>query len=129
MTAVGAGKYLLLTTFRRDGTAVPTPVWVVDDGDRLYAWSAANAGKVKRIRRDDAVLLADCDFNGKTSGPSIPGTARLLDADGTERVRELIKRKYGFTGRVTLLASMVRRGKSGTIGIELRPQPPAPPAG
>lgn len=114
-------KYLLLTTFRRDGTAVPTPVWVVADGDLLYAWSAADAGKVKRIRRDGSVLLAACDFRGNTDGPSQPGKARLMDGDGTERVRTLIKRKYGITGRLTLLGSLVRRGKSGTIGIEIRP--------
>ncbi|TDP97155.1 PPOX class F420-dependent oxidoreductase [Labedaea rhizosphaerae] len=122
MTAeeLGAGKYLLLTTFRREGTAVPTPVWVVADGEALYAWSAADAGKVKRIRRDGAVLLAECDFKGNPSGPSHPGTARLMDAEGTERVRELIRRKYGITGRLTLFGSRLRRGKSGTIGIELR---------
>lgn len=119
---LGAGKYLLLTTFRKDGTAVPTPVWVVVDGQVLYAWSAADAGKVKRIRRDGAVLLAECDFKGNPSGPSQPGTARLMDAEGTERVRELIRRKYGITGRLTLLGSLLRRGKSGTVGIELRPR-------
>lgn len=124
MTAedLGAGKYLLLTTFRRDGTAVPTPVWVVTDDTMLYAWSAADAGKVKRIRRDGAVLLATCDLRGNPSGPSKPGTARLMDAEGTDRVRGLIKRKYGITGRLTLFGSVLRRGKSGTIGIEIRPR-------
>lgn len=118
--AIGDGKYLLLTTFRRDGTAVPTPVWVVADDGVLYAWSAADAGKVKRIRRDGAVLLAACDLRGNPRGPSTPGTARLLDAEGTERVRDLIKAKYGMTGRLTLLGSLLRRGKSGTVGIEIR---------
>jgi uncharacterized protein len=118
----GDGKYLLLTTFRRDGTAVPTPVWVVADDEALYAWSTAAAGKVKRIRRDGSVLLAACDFRGNPTGPSKQGDARLLDAEGTERVRDLLKRKYGLLGRLTLLGSLVRRGKSGTIGIEIRPR-------
>lgn len=123
MTAgdLASAKYLLLTTFRRDGTAVPTPVWVVGDGSLLYAWSAVDTGKVKRIRRDGAVLVAACDFHGKADGPAKPGTARLLDAEGTERVRDLIRRKYGISGRLTLLGSLLRRGRAGTIGIEIRP--------
>lgn len=119
-TELAAGKYLLLTTFRRNGDAVPTPVWVVAEDGLLYAWSAADAGKVKRIRRDGAVRVAACDFRGNQSGPDVPATARLLDAQGTERVRDLIKGKYGITGRLTLMGSILRRGRAGTVGIEIR---------
>ncbi|MFI9009762.1 PPOX class F420-dependent oxidoreductase [Actinosynnema sp. NPDC053489] len=118
---LAAGKYLLLTTFRKDGTAVPTPVWVAGDGGALYVWSAADAGKVKRIRRSGDVRIGPCDVRGRPTGEQVPGTARLLDRAGSERVRSLIARKYGVLGRLTLFGSRLRRGREGTVGIEVRP--------
>ncbi|MFD0200768.1 MULTISPECIES: PPOX class F420-dependent oxidoreductase [Saccharothrix] len=118
---LAAGKYLLLTTFRKDGTAVPTPVWVVGGNGTLYAWSAAGAGKVKRIRRSGDVQVGPCDFRGNPTGEQVPATARLLDRAGSDRVRSLIARKYGVMGRVSLLGSRLRRGRDGSIGIEIKP--------
>ncbi|QFZ22532.1 PPOX class F420-dependent oxidoreductase [Saccharothrix syringae] len=121
---LGDGKYLLLTTYRKDGTPVPTPVWVVSDGTALYAWSAADAGKVKRIRRGGEVEVGPCDLRGNPTGPQVPGRARLLDRAGSDRVRALIARKYGLLGRLTLLGSRLRRGVGGSVGIEITPSTP-----
>jgi PPOX class probable F420-dependent enzyme len=118
---LAAGKYLLLTTFRKDGTAVPTPVWVAGGNGTLYAWSAADAGKVKRIRRSGDVRIGPCDLRGKPTGEQIPATARLLDGPGSDRVRSLIAKKYGVVGKLSLLGSRLRRGRDGTIGIEIKP--------
>ncbi len=49
---LSAEKYILLTTFRKDGRAVPTPVWAVRDGEALAVWTRADSGKVKRIRHN-----------------------------------------------------------------------------
>ncbi|WP_127784341.1 PPOX class F420-dependent oxidoreductase [Rhodococcus sp. X156] len=114
---LGTAKYVLLTTRRRDGTTVPTPVWVAHDGAALVIWTATDAGKVKRIRRDPAVTVAPCDARGKPRGSAVSGTATVLDADATERVRQLIQRKYGIAGRVAILGSRLRRGRSGTVGV------------
>jgi uncharacterized protein len=116
---IGAGNYALVTTYRRDGTPVATPVWVVRDGDTLAAWTPTDSGKVKRIRRDPRVSVAPCTFRGEPTGPAVPGRAELLDAAGTERVRRLIRRKYPVTGPLTVLLSKWRRGVDGTIGVRL----------
>lgn len=116
---LAAGKYLLLTTFRKDGTAVPTPVWVAGGNGTMYVWSAADAGKVKRIRRSGDVRVGPCDIKGRPTGEQVPATARLLDHAGSDRVRSLIARKYGVLGRLTLLGSRLRRGREGTVGIEI----------
>jgi uncharacterized protein len=119
---LGAGKYLLLTTFRKDGTAVPTPVWVAGDGGSLYVWSATDTGKVKRIRRSGDVRIGPCDIRGNPTGEQVPATARLLDRPGSDRVRSLIAKKYGVVGRLSMLGSRIRRrGHDGTIGIEIKP--------
>jgi len=48
MTALeqlGEEQYLLVTTFRRDGTPVPTPVWAVREGDALMVWTVGDSGR------------------------------------------------------------------------------------
>lgn len=114
---LGAGKYLLVTTFRKNGTPVPTPVWVARDGERLLFWTVTDSGKVKRIRRSGAVEVGECDMRGNPKGPSVAGTATLLDADDTERARKLIARKYGLLGQLTMMGSRIRRGRTGTVGV------------
>ncbi|MBO0874178.1 MAG: PPOX class F420-dependent oxidoreductase [Pseudonocardia sp.] len=114
-----AGSYLLVTTFRRDGRAVPTPVWAARDGDGLVIWSAADAGKVKRIRREGSVRLAPCTARGKPTGTEVAGHARLLDAEESRRARRLIAARYGVVGRLAMLGSRLRRGPTGTVGIRI----------
>ncbi|MCM0673900.1 PPOX class F420-dependent oxidoreductase [Micromonospora phytophila] len=116
---LAAEKYLLLTTFRKDGRAVPTPVWAVRDGDALAVWTVADSGKVKRIRRSGEVTVAPCDVRGRPHGEAVPAHATLYDPAGTRRVGELIKRKYRLIGRLSLLGSRLRRGQSGTVGIRI----------
>ncbi|HEX8631217.1 MAG TPA: PPOX class F420-dependent oxidoreductase [Catenuloplanes sp.] len=111
-------KYLLLTTFRKDGRAVPTPVWAARDGDALAVWTVADSGKVKRIRRSGAVTVAPCDFRGTARGEPVAGHA-TVDRAATERIRRVLARKYGLVGRLTMLGSRLRRGPTGTVGIRI----------
>ncbi|MFI8893636.1 PPOX class F420-dependent oxidoreductase [Streptomyces paradoxus] len=116
---LGAGKYLLITSYRRNGTPVATPVWVVTDGEALGVWTAADSWKVKRIRNRSDVLVGPCDLRGNPTGDQVPATAEICDAATTARYRQLIARKYGLTGRLTLLGSRLRRGVDGTVGIRV----------
>ncbi|GAA4566113.1 PPOX class F420-dependent oxidoreductase [Micromonospora coerulea] len=116
---LAAEKYILLTTFRKDGRAVPTPVWAVRDGDALAVWTVADSGKVKRIRRDGRVTVAPCDVRGNPHGAAVPGHATIGDQAGTRRVRELLKQKYRLLGRLSLLGSRLRRGERGTVGLRI----------
>ncbi|WP_328564208.1 PPOX class F420-dependent oxidoreductase [Streptomyces coelicoflavus] len=124
---LGAGKYLLVTTYRKNGTPVATPVWVVRDGDALGVWTVADSWKVKRVRNRADVLVGPCDVRGRPKGDQVPGTAEICDAATTARYRKLLVRKYGVTGLLTLLGSRLRRGLDGTVGIRvtLTPGPAA----
>ncbi|MGW4382576.1 PPOX class F420-dependent oxidoreductase [Kitasatospora sp. NPDC004531] len=117
---LAAGSYLLITSYRKDGSPVPTPVWVVRDGDTLGVWTAADSWKVKRIRRCAEVLVGPCDVRGNPTGESLPATATVADAATAERYRRLLARKYGLLGRILLLGSRLRRGRSGTVGLTVR---------
>ncbi|WP_433081329.1 PPOX class F420-dependent oxidoreductase [Dactylosporangium sp. CA-052675] len=116
---LGEEQYLLVMTFRRDGTPVPTPVWAARDGDALMVWTVRDSGKVKRIRRDGTVTVAPCTVRGKATGPAVPAHATLLGPEGGVAVRELIKRKYGLKGRLFVWASIRRRGADATVGIRI----------
>lgn len=116
---LGSGKFLLITSYRKNGTGVATPVWVVRDGEALGAWTPADSWKVKRIRNRADVLVGPCDARGNPTGDQIPATAEVLDAAGTAHYRQLIARKYGILGRLTLFGSRLRRGESGTVGIRI----------
>ncbi|MFF3378810.1 PPOX class F420-dependent oxidoreductase [Streptomyces sp. NPDC002680] len=116
---LAAGKYLLITSYRKNGTSVATPVWVVRDGDALGVWSVADSWKVKRIRNRADVLVGPCDVRGNPTGESVPATAEILDQSATDAYRKLLARKYGVFGRITMLGSRLRRGKTGTVGIRI----------
>ncbi|MFH8484407.1 PPOX class F420-dependent oxidoreductase [Streptomyces longisporoflavus] len=116
---LGAGKYLLVTSYRKNGTPVPSPVWVVEDGAGLGVWTAADSWKVKRIRNRADVLIGPCDVRGNPTGAQIPATAEICDPQTTARYRTLIARKYGLVGRLTLFGSKLRRGASGTVGVRI----------
>lgn len=118
---IGTADYVLLTTYRKDGTPVATPLWAVADGGKLYVWTVTDSWKVKRLRRNPAVTVQPCDVKGAPHGTVVEGTGRILDAAGTECVRGLLRRKYRVFGPLVILGSTLRRGKSGTVGIEITP--------
>jgi PPOX class probable F420-dependent enzyme len=114
---LGSEKYVLLTTFRKDGRAVSTPLWVIPDGDGLGFWTVAGSGKLKRIRNSGRVTVAACDVRGKPTGEAVEATARIGDHADRLRVGEGIKKKYGLIGRLTMLGSRLRRGVDGTVAV------------
>src|SRR5512144_878082 len=71
-------RYTSLTTFKRDGTPVATPVWVVGQNGHLLVHTAAGCWKVKRIRRDSHVRVAPCSTTGKVRAEEVEGEARIL---------------------------------------------------
>ncbi|GHB61099.1 PPOX class F420-dependent oxidoreductase [Streptomyces xanthochromogenes] len=119
LNRLGAGKYLLVTTYKKDGTGVATPVWVVRDGDALVIWTVADSWKVKRIRNRSDVLVGPCDVRGNPTGEPHPATAVIGDPAAAEAARALLRRKYGVIGRLTLLGSRLRRGATGTVAVRI----------
>lgn len=89
-------KYLNLETYRRNGEAVRTPVWFAEDVGVLYIYSLAEAGKIKRIRRNPRVRIAPCTMRGEVRGDWVDAAARLLDGEAAARGDELLDRKYGW---------------------------------
>ena len=121
-------RYVSLTTFKRDGTPVSTPVWVAGDDGRLLVHSAVDTWKVKRIRRDPHVRVAPCGPGGKVRGATIEGQATILEE--TSRVEALEARKYGLMYRLVRVLTSITRAlrrqptpESVTIAIVPAPRP------
>ena len=113
-------KYISLTTFRRTGAAVATPVWFVLLHHTLYLYTVASAGKVKRIRHHPQVQLASCTMLGKVKGPSITGVARIVtDPQEQARVKAALDAKYWLARRLLGLLD-------GTIRLFQGNQPATP---
>ncbi|WP_305788614.1 PPOX class F420-dependent oxidoreductase [Symbioplanes lichenis] len=114
---LGAEKYVLVTTYRKDGRAVPTPVWVVPDGSGLAFWTFNSAAKLKRIRNNGRVTLTACDMRGNPRGDALEASARVGDGADLRRIKGALRRKYGLAGWLTLTGSRLRRGADGTSAV------------
>jgi PPOX class probable F420-dependent enzyme len=98
------GRYLSVTSSKRDGTGVATPVWFVSDGSRLFAITDLHSWKVRRIRRNPHVLVAPCRPDGKLRGEPVPARAEVLTAiPELERVQKLLLARYKISYRVVML--------------------------
>ncbi|SFR86972.1 hypothetical protein SAMN04487846_0115 [Microbacterium sp. cf046] len=119
VAAVIRASYVLLTTFKRDGSAVATPVWAVGDEAGLLIWTPRDTGKVKRIRRSGRVTVAPCTMRGRPTGAAVDAIAKILDTSGTLRVQEAMGRKYGWVGRTLLTLAVRRAGQDAVTGIRV----------
>jgi len=90
------GKYLSITSFRRDGSGVATPVWFATESDRLLVMTALGSGKVRRIRGNPFVSIAACSARGRLRGEPMTARAEILPSTKEEHVKRLIARKYRF---------------------------------
>jgi len=117
---VTKAKYVLLTTFTKDGRPKPTPIWIAPDGDRALVITEKNAWKVKRIRNTPRVTLAVCDMRGNVKGEAIEAVASVMDDSQTESVYQAINKRYGIVGQIFNFFSKLRGGAKRTVGLELR---------
>lgn len=87
-------KYISLATFRRNGTAVQTPVWFGEKDEKIYVMTRSDSGKFKRIRNNAKVRMAPCTIRGKITGPEFPASARVLPTEDWPWARKTIENKY-----------------------------------
>lgn len=125
-TGVGTGfailegqQFMSLTTFRKNGDGVSTPVWFAEKGGKLYVYTQASSGKVKRLRHTSRVTVAPCDRSGKLFGTATAaGTARLLDNASEQQAADAaLNAKYGFLKRMMSFVSKLRGSESAYIEI------------
>jgi PPOX class probable F420-dependent enzyme len=105
-------RFVALTTFRRSGAAVTTPVWIAGVGDALVVTTPAASGKVKRLRNSGRVQLQPCGRSGKVApgAPTVEGSAVILGPDTAHpNEASAIRRKYGLEYRVIVAIEAISR--------------------
>ncbi len=97
LDVVNANQYVQLTTFRRTGAPVSSPVWVARDGAELVVITVEGTGKLKRLAHTSRVELRPCDFRGRVpeGAPTYAGTAVVdRSPEGVAAVKRAMARKY-----------------------------------
>ena len=118
-------KYVSLTTYRRNGDPVATPVWIAPlAGGRAGFTTAADSGKVKRIRANPSVTLAPSDIRGNVATGSASRTATadvVIGGDSFEEIRAAVSTKYGFKFALVHLGGrfkkLIGKGEAANCGI------------
>ena len=122
-------RYMNLTTFRKSGEGVVTPVWFTEEtrgsaGERLYVYTTGDSGKVKRVRNDARVLVGPSDVRGRPLGPDIAGEARLLPPGEAAVAERRLRHKYGVQKRLfELLQRLPGLTHGGRAYLEIAPAP------
>ncbi len=112
------GRYVSVTTFKRDGTGVATPVWSVSDGARMFALTDLRSAKVRRIRHNPAVTVAPCRAGGKLRGDPVPAHAEVLTGErDLDRVQKLLLDRYKLSYRIVMLLYRVGRRVRGKQAV------------
>ena len=122
--ALGDERFVSLTTFRRSGEPVSTPVWVARDGDALIVTTPRASGKVKRLRNSPRVELRPCSRMGHIDDDDTPvaGTAEIVTEVAPRRLTGLIRRKYGLEYRVVMgIERLARSGPSERVILRINP--------
>lgn len=125
LLALGSEHFVSLTTFRRSGEPVSTPVWILRDGDTLLVTTPSDTGKVKRLRNDARVELRPSSRMGKVDEgePVRTGVAEIeADAVSVQRGGSLFRRKHPVEYRVFMLVERIAaKRQKPRVMLRIRP--------
>lgn len=111
-------KYLQLTTYRKSGAGVPTPVGFAPQAGKLYVTTPGTASKLKRLRNNRRVTLAPCTFKGEVLDESVEGQARILVPEERAVAERAFVRRYGLIYRLVLVSQKLRKRQRTYIEIQ-----------
>lgn len=115
-------RYVSLVTFRRNGNAVPTPIWIAGDAGKLYVVTNGTSVKMKRLKANDRVRMAACDARGKVRGEWTEGRGkRVEDPAVMLRAENALAKKYGFQLQVLKFFSSLSGRAKHRAFIEIEP--------
>lgn len=121
--ALGDEKFISLTTFRRSGARVPTPVWIARDGDALVVTTPEGSGKVKRLRNDPRVEMVPCSRRGRVADGVDPvsGTVEIVaEEKDRDRLTGFLRHKYGLEFRLVMAVErLVRSGQARRVILRI----------
>ena len=122
-------RYACLATLRRNGVEVKTPAWFAAADEKLYVFTAGEAGKVKRLRHSPRLRVAPCDARGRVQGAWRDGIGRIVtDVRVIERAHAALRAKYGWQMWLLDLFSRLTGRIRRRAWIEIELSPPGTPS-
>ena len=103
-------KYIALTTFKRDGTPVTTPVWLVPlDEGKIGFWTSSGSGKAKRLAHTGKVVVQPSNARGvvKSGTSPVDATAALVTGPQLEGIRAKVNKKYGVMVPISKIGNTI----------------------
>ncbi len=113
-------KYLAIQSYRKNGEAVTTPVWFVENQGTLYVRTDNDTGKFKRIRRNPKIRIAPCNARGTPKGPWVEAQARIVTGEEAEQAYQLLKRKYGLQYRTVRFIGRLQRRRNKSVALAIK---------
>ncbi len=121
LAALARQRTVLLTTFRRDGTPVATPVNIAVAGEHAFFRTWDTAGKLKRIRNDPDVTITPSTVRGRPTGPPLRAQARILSGSESAAAASALARKHPLLhGILVPLIHRLRRNRTVHLELTLR---------
>ncbi len=107
LDTLASSRYAQLRTYRRDGSAVDTPIWFHLDGDTLVFRTKVGP-KTRRLAADPRVELWPCDYRGRhpADAPVVSGSASILGGADAEAANRALHRRYGWQYQIVPLLKL-----------------------
>ncbi|KAB8142704.1 PPOX class F420-dependent oxidoreductase [Chloroflexia bacterium SDU3-3] len=114
-------EFVNLTTYRKSGAAVVTPVWFAQVGATLYVVTQDGSGKVKRLRANPMAQLAPATRRGEPLGQPVPAQGRILGAAEAAQASQALDKKYGWQKRLFDVFAKLRGSTESRVYLAFEP--------
>lgn len=114
------GDYLSLETYRKNGEAIRTPVWFAEANGSIYIYTLTNTPKVKRVRNNPLVRIAQCDFRGNLKGEWIDARATIVEGREDVLGHSVLRKKYTWQKAFGDLTSRLLKRQRTVIRLDSR---------
>lgn len=122
-------KFILLTTFTKDGRAKPTPVRGTPEDGKLLVFTGRDSWKIKRIRNTPRVTIAACSRLGRSTSDPVDAIATVLPESQTQRVYRTRLRQAGLVGgAIYRIFTKLGGGLDNRAALEITPSAARAPA-
>ena len=110
-------SYISLETYRKNKQGVKTPVWFIQKNNTIYVVTREKTGKVKRVKNNNEVKIAPCNYKGTLTGKWVSGRAHIVESIEKEEVLRSRNKRYGFKAKIANLIS-IKKGSYVVIAIQ-----------
>ncbi len=113
-------KYLAIESYRKNGEAIRTPVWFVENQRTLYVRTDSDTGKAKRMRRNPRIRIAPCNAGGTLKGGWVEAEAKFATDEEAEQAYQLLRRKYGLQYRAVRFFGRLQGRKNKAVVLAIK---------